>query len=273
MSAPLRPAEEIARGMVVSTMQNRITGKAVVAMLCGGSRVYVDVDSDGEADDLRRLIARLIEQIRAEGAGGSALYRPTEAQAHTDPLLAACAQAGMTEAQTIEQMFLRHRDMMAALAHERDRDSPGARGQHQGCRRARNGAVPVDARGEDVKERLLIVLAGTAALGLTFLCVLAVGQTDTHMLVGVGLGIVVGSLTEAVIRGALERSRARRRFVLDALTEHAELHGHVLYILSNGLLPRPPYVLLWRMEEQGLIASRPDPDDPGRRIYSIARSP
>lgn len=54
----------------------------------------------------------------------SATYRPTEAQAHHDPLLAACARSDMTEAQAIELMFARHRETMAQLIRAKEEQSP-----------------------------------------------------------------------------------------------------------------------------------------------------
>jgi hypothetical protein len=75
-AAQLRPADEVAREMAVSRMTSRITGKTVVGLTLCGSRVHVEVDSEGEADDLRRLLARLIEQSRAEGAAAERATRP-----------------------------------------------------------------------------------------------------------------------------------------------------------------------------------------------------
>jgi hypothetical protein len=119
-----------------------------------------------------------------------------------------------------------------------------------------------------VNDRLLVHVSSSAALLGAFFAVLAFGQTTTHIMVAIVAGVIVGSVTESAVEIVLRQNRARRQFVLDALTEHGELSGLSLYALSSGLLPGTFYVLLDRMEEQGLIFSRLN-EETGRRMYRI----
>jgi hypothetical protein len=122
-----------------------------------------------------------------------------------------------------------------------------------------------------MKRAILLSLADLATTYLVAtLGFWLLGEGRTLWIV-VGAGCA-GTWTRMLMDAALTRTKAQRTFVLETLRQRGELTGRSLWALSDGLLPRASYVLLMRMEDEGLIASRPDPDKGAlsRRLYRIA---